>query len=205
MITVSGYTGSNSSYNYNAVVSVRDVTDESGVFEEPVSIEEMKDYLRLEGYIDTDESTADELSSFDFDDVLLADMIKGSRQMMEEVAGISMIPKTLEAVLTNMCGMQEIPFGPVGDIVSLYQDDGTTEILAANYTIVGNLWKYIKEPTYKNMIITYETGYDKLPRGLKLDLMRLVAYMYENRGEDQDVQKFAFQLAMKYSRNSPIN
>lgn len=196
----------NSGYNYNAVVSVENISDESDLGTEPVTLQEVKDYLRLEGFIDTDESTADSLSDFDFDDNLIEnDIIPAARQMMEQVAGISMIPKTLEAVLTNMCGMIEIPFGPVRSIVSLYQDDGTTEVLAANYNLVGNTWKYLKDPTYKNMILRYEAGYITLPKALKLDLLRLIAYMYENRGEDQAIEKFGFQLASKYSRNTPIN
>ncbi len=204
MITIIGYSGPPYyGSNYNTVVSVDDVTDESGFFEEPVSIEEMKDYLRLEGFVDIDESTAEDLSNFDFDDRLLAETIKGARQVMEEKAGISLIRKTLEAVLTNMCGMIEIPFGPVISVTSLFDSD-TTEILAANYTVVGNKWKYLKYPAQKHLTITYEAGYEKLPMALKLDLMRLVAYMYENRGDDPKIEAFSSQIASKYSRNTPI-
>ena len=190
--------------NYNAVISVEDITDEStGDFEEPVSIEEVKDYLRLEGFIDIDESTADDLSDFDFDNRLLAEIIKASRQMIEETAGISILPKTLEAVITNGCGMIEIPFGPVREVTELLDCEGT-EIESDNYRVVGNKWKNLQWPCYKNMKITYETGYEKLPMGLKLDVMRLAAYMYENRGDDPTIQKFASQISSKYSRNTGI-
>lgn len=189
--------------NYNAVISVDDITDESGVFEEPVSLEELKDYLRLEGFVDIDESTADDLSDFDFDDRLLTEIIKTSRELIEETAGISILPKTLEAVITNLCGMIEIPYGPVTSVIELLDEDDE-EITSDSYKVVGNKWKNLKYPCYKHMKITYETGYDKLPMGLKLDVMRLAAYMYENRGDDPTIQKFAFQIASKYSRNTGI-
>jgi hypothetical protein len=104
-----------------------------------------------------------------------------------------------------MCGMQEIPFGPVGDIVSLFQEDGTTEIVTPNYTVVGNKWKFLKWPCYKNMILTYEAGYgDDLPNPIKVDIMRLCAYMYENRGEDTKIEEFAYYMSCRYSRNTGI-
>src|SRR5687768_16831997 len=138
MISVIGYTGGGSGYNYNAIVSDKDVTDESDISVEPVTVDEFKDYLRLEGYIDTDESTADSLSDFDFDDGLIADIIKAARIKTEKKYNVSLVAKTLEVVITNMCGMQELPFPPIGDIVSLFQEDGATEMLAANYTVIGN-------------------------------------------------------------------
>ena len=163
----------------------------------------MKDYLRLEGFVDVDESTADDLSDFDFDDRLIAEMIKGSRELIEEKAGISLIRKTLEAVLTNLCGMIEIPFGPVVSVTSLF-DSETTEILSTNYKVVGNHWKYLKYPCQKHLTITYEAGYENLPMAFKMDIMKLGAYMYKNRGDDPSIDKFSSQIASKYSRNTPI-
>lgn len=38
--------------NYNAVISVDDISDDSGVITEPVTLEEMKNYMRLDGWQD---------------------------------------------------------------------------------------------------------------------------------------------------------
>src|SRR5438477_3009711 len=38
--------------NYNAVISVRDVTNDSGAVTEPVSLVEFKNYMRLSGFED---------------------------------------------------------------------------------------------------------------------------------------------------------
>jgi uncharacterized phiE125 gp8 family phage protein len=187
---------------YNEIYSIRDVTDESGDFEEPVAIDEMKDYLRIEGYVDDDESTADDLSNFDFDDTLIADLIKASREQIERISASTIVPKTLEAVINNF-RMIELPRGPIGDIVSLYDKDGV-EITSSNYTIVGTDRKFLKSPTQCELTITYEAGYSDLPASLKIDIMRLAAYMYENRGDDSSIQKFAAQLAGKYKREGWI-
>jgi len=189
--------------NYNAVISSLDITDESGVFEEPVSIEEMKDYLRLEGYIDFDESTSDNLSNFTGDDALLADLIRGARELVEEKAGITIVAKTWETVLTNQCGMIEIPYGPVLDIISLTDEDGN-DISSTSYKIVGNKWKYLKHPCFKNMTITYTAGFDQMPVAIKIDIMRIVAYLYEYRGDEEGAGKMAYKLSSKYSRNTVI-
>jgi hypothetical protein len=189
--------------NYNAVISSLDITDESGTFEEPVSIEEMKDYLRLEGYVDFDESTSDNLSNFTGDDALLADLIKGSRELIEEKAGITIVAKTWETVLTNLCGMIEIPYGPVHDIISLVDEDGN-DITSTSYKIVGNKWKYLKCPELKNMTITYTAGFDILPMPIKIDIMRVVAYLYEYRGDEEGAGRMAYKLSCKYSRNTVI-
>ncbi len=187
----------------NDILSKTDVTDESGDFEEPVSIDEMKDYLRLEGYVDDDESTSDDLSDFDFDDRLIADLIRTSREQMERISNSTIVAKTWEVVLTNLCGMQELPMGPVGTIISLYDDNGD-EVTSDNYTIVGNNRKFLKSPCQANMTITYEAGYTVVPKSLKIDIMRLTAYLYENRGDDAGIQKFASQLALKYAREGWI-
>jgi uncharacterized phiE125 gp8 family phage protein len=189
--------------NYNAVISVEDITDESGVYEEPVSLDEMKDYLRLEGFIDLDESTTDDLSNFDFDDLLITELITAARGLFEETAGISMRRKTLEAVITNLCGMIEIPYGPIVSITSLIDYEGN-EITSDNYRTVGNTWKKLVYPCNKHMAITYEAGYVDLPKAMKIDLMRLVSYMYEHRGDDSAIQSFSSQLISKYSRNAWI-
>jgi hypothetical protein len=186
--------------NYNHAEIPKDVTDESGVFEEPVSIDETKDYLRLEGYTDTDESTADDLSEFDFDDPLIADCNKAARLYFEKTLNRTIIPKTLEcSPFTNLCGMNEIPGAPIGEIISLFDEDGN-EITSDNYKVIGNSVKYLKYPCYANMTLTYEAGYDVCPEDLRLDIKRLAAYMYNNRGDDPSIKAFASQLANKYAR-----
>ncbi len=185
---------------YNDTYSIIDVTDDSGDYEEPVSIDEMKDYLRLEGYIDDDESTSDDLSDFDFDDMLIADMIRAAREQIEKISASTIVPKTWEAVINNY-RMYELTRGPIRNIISLTDKDG---VAITDYTTVGTGRVFLKTPNQCEMTITYTAGYDVLPASLKIDIMRLVTYMYENRGDDASIQKFASQLAGKYRREGWI-
>jgi hypothetical protein len=192
--------------NYNAVISVQDISDSSGEITEPVDLDEMKDYLRLNGFEDTEDSPATVTGTFTSDDILLTDMIRAARELIEEKAGISIIAHEFEAVITNLCGRLEIPYGPIIGVTSLKDSSDT---LITSYTLVGNLWKYLKNPCQKEMTITYSAGYGDvlttpLPRAIKIDIMRLVAYLYENRGDDAKIETFAFQLASKYSRRTAI-
>lgn len=192
--------------NYNAVISVRDITDESGITY-PVTLAEMKSYLRLSNWEDEDDSPSTFVGDFDYDDTLIGDLIIAATELIEETAGISITSHEKEAVITNLCGMQEIPYGPVRNIASVVDSSGNT-IAAANYTIAGNLWKFLKYPFQKELTITYTAGYDhaateRLPKAIKTDIMRLVAYMYTNRGEGKE-SEFAYKLACKYSRKTPI-
>lgn len=183
--------------NYNAVLS----TSESSLGSEPITGTELKNYLRLEGFTDSDESTSESLSDFDFDDTLITDIITAARQTLEKACGISLVTKTIEAVITNLAGRIELPYGPVNTISSLLDSDGAT-IEEDDYTVVGNQWKYLVSPCYEDMTITYTAGYSSLPKALKLDVLRLAAYMFIHRGDDSSIAAFTSQLAKKYSRNT---
>lgn len=267
--------------NYNAVISVRDVTDESGTITEPVSLDEIKNYLRLEGFEDVASivpespisitllagqtsvqddrlidaviltlsregvvytqslvvgnrkfvysnngtvtflnagevggetiditfgyTNATGIFNFTNDDDLLREMITAARELIEEKSGLSLVFHTWEAWLTNLCGMQEIPYGPIIGSPVVKDSLGNT----LTFTVAGNLWKYLLSPMYKNIVLTYNAGYGDvltapLPKAIKMDIMRVVAYMYENRGEDAKISEFVWQLSSKYSRNTAI-
>lgn len=100
----------------------------------------------------------------------------------------------------NSSGNMEIPFGPVRSIVSLY-DDNNVELLDTFYTTNGGAFLRLGYPKYKGMVMTYEAGYITLPKSLKLEMLRLCAYMYENRGDDHSINKFAYQISGKYIRD----
>lgn len=182
---------------YNNFCDHRDITYESGTATEPVTLTEVKNYIRLEGFVDDDESPAESLSDFDFDDNLLRDMIKAARETVEEACGLSLVPKTIEAMITNLCGGQEIKYGPVNSVTSLVDENSN----ALTPVVTGVQWKQLKSPCYENMKITYEAGYTTVPAPIKIDLLRLICYMYLNRG-DQEVKAFVLQMAKKYSRNT---
>lgn len=263
--------------NYNAVISVHDISDDSGAIIEPVTLTELKNYMRTEGFQDpstvvaatpisiplvqaattaqdnrligavitllaregivyTQALSAGNLTfsfnattgtitflnpgniggetlainygfsnggvfNFSGDDTLMNDLITSARQLFEQMAGISIVPHTWEVVLhyTNQCRKIELPYGPNITIWNVKDASGN---LITTYTLTGNFWKYFESTClWGDYTLTYQAGYMFLPKPIKIDIMRLATYMYENRGEDAKVQNFASQLAMKYSRN----
>lgn len=178
---------------YNLLIDWEDVTGDSGVYEEPVSISEAKDYLRLEGFVDDEDSPS---SDFDDDDRFLSEMITSARHRLEMWTGLSFIPKTFEIECTNLAGNYKLPFGPVTSITSVTNTDDTS----LDYTTTRNLSR-LKTPLQENIIVTYEAGYTDLPKALKQAILMEVAYRYEHRGEefdDKGICQAALNVAAPY-------
>jgi len=178
---------------YNLLIDYKDVTADSDITE-PLTVQEVKDYLRLEGFIDDSESLS---SDFTDDDTLIGELITSARVRLEDYTGLSFIPKTMEIEFTNLAGNFVIPFGPVTEITTLtYSDEDLTAI--TEYTTTNNLSK-LKTPLYKNMIMTYEAGYATLPKGLKLAMLKQIAWDYTNRGDERkDLAMDAMVQASSY-------
>lgn len=184
---------------------VRDVTVYSGAITEPVTVQEVKDYIRLTGFVDVDESPSTDLSDFNFDDDLIADIITAVREGFEQELGVSLIPKTLSAVITNQCGMIEIPMGPVADITSLKDNAGND----LTYTLVGDLGDFpnLKYPCHEDMVMVYEAGYGNtdcpaVPKAIKLDMLKACYWHYENRGDVANVGTFISSVSKRFMRKT---
>lgn len=93
---------------YNHIYLVENVDEESGPVVEPVTLQEVKDYIRLEGFTPDDDSPS---SGFDFDDTLIEELITEGRVWVEKYTGVHLIPKQLQVFLLNQAGMIELP-GP---------------------------------------------------------------------------------------------
>lgn len=183
---------------YNLLIDWEDQTNESGITE-PVSVEEVKNYLRLEGFIESSESIS---SDFNDDDVLIEVLIQSARERIEEYTGLSLIPKTWEIEFTNLAGGFEIPFGPVNMINYILDDEGES-ISSDDFDISSN-GRILKYPKYENMVMNYEAGYVTVPRGLKEAILKEVAYRYINRGDVnvEGMSKEARVLASSYKTDN---
>lgn len=175
---------------YNLLIDWKDHTVD---ITEPLTVQEVKDYLRLEGFIDNSQSLS---SNFNDDNALIGDLIISARERLEEYTGLSFVPKTLEVELTNLCGDFEIPYGPVNSIVYLKDNEDTS---ITDYELSLNK-RLLKTPKLTNMTLKYEAGYEVLPLGLKDAMYKEVAYRYINRGDEnkEGLSKEAMVLAAKY-------
>lgn len=158
----------------------QDITDESSVPDEPVTLQEMKDYLRLEGFVDTDESTTESLSDFSFDDTLITNMIIAARRTAEDYCGISIVYHRWKDIVTNGAGDIEIRMGPVRGFVSMFEKD-LTAVGADSYDILGFNFMEIETTFTEKRIIIYDAGYEDVPKMICLAIKQMVAHWYENR------------------------
>lgn len=175
--------------NYNLIIDVRDREYDSPSNSEPVSRAEVKNFLRLESWEDDLSSTAD--ITFNTDDDLIEELITTARVSIEQVTGLSLIPHEYRVVLTNLAGMIELPFGPIGDVSHLYYqyDTDYSNDDVANIILVGTEFKRVRFPVDERITIDYSAGYGRgdtppIPKALKQAILRQVAYWYENRGDD---------------------
>lgn len=184
---------------YNHIYNVEDVSDESGQVTEPVTLAEMKKYLRLDG--SEDESPGDE---FDYDDELIEELITEARIWIEGFTGLHLVEKSLQVVLLNQAGGIEIP-GPVtGDIVIKNKDGETID--AEDYVFIGSQFPKLMTTFCDRITLEYTAGYssETIPRGLKIAIRAYVADHFEYRGDDKppSANERAAQKARPYRRLS---
>lgn len=186
---------------YNHIHDVSDITDDSDVIVEPVTVAEMKNFLRLDGFEDDDESGEMDFTS---DDELIAELITASREGIEKWCGISIVRHRWQVLLTNENGSIELPYSNNMTLVSIKNCEDE-DIETDDYTIRGTSFKYLSKPYYENMTLVYDAGYDedKVPKRLKQAIMRDVAYHYENRNDEPGkIAEQAMVLASAFKRVS---
>lgn len=186
------------SNNYNNYLDRIDITSESGYPQEPVAIQQVKDYLRIEGFVDADESTTEALSDFEYDDALIADMIVAARRKAEKYCGCSFVFHTWKVLLTNCAGDIELPMGPVREFTQLL-DCNDTEIESGSYKLRGFSFMFLECPKQENLTLIYDAGYEDCPEEVCLAIMQMVGYWYENRVVGE-MPKLAMNTLMAYKR-----
>lgn len=182
--------------NYNHIRDTIDISNESAPGSEPVTLAEMKVYLRLRGFIDDNDSTA--IPEFTDDDELIEEFIKTARQGLEEELGASIVPHTWKAVgVTNEAGDIRLWYGPVRELTSVKDDEDNTYETDKTKVVGDNLTK----PCDSCMTVEYEAGYENIPSPLITEIKRMVAYMYENRGDVDGLEGYKYSAdALKYNR-----
>lgn len=169
---------------YNAVISTVFGPEDTT---EPITLAEVKRKLRI----------MDATTDFDTE---LNDLITQCRQMFEEVLGVSMIQRTVYAVLQNQLGNMELPYGPLNAVTSAQDKDGNT-IDANSYNIIGEKFAYL-ETKYDWIGLTYTVN-AYAPAGLKEALLREIAWRFNHRGdEENDSNGLHAREALKYKRGS---
>lgn len=159
---------------YNAVLETVAIDAEG--FEELVTLLEVKAHLFIEA------------DNTDYDTYLNA-LIPQCRVAIEKFTGISLVEKSVTAVIKNELGGQELPYGPVDEVTAFVDQDGET-VETANYDLDGVLFKTLRT-TGDYYKITYTAGTNELIESgtpdyltaCKLAVLHEIAYRFEHRGD----------------------
>lgn len=164
----------------NAVIDV--VLDEGDSVAFPVTLDVMKDYLKIS-------TTAD--------DELIVAMITEARIWAEKRCGISIVEKEVTAIIEVM-NEQELPYGPIQkDTIVVVNSEGDT---VTDPVLIGLDGGYISLRGVGRFEVSYTAGMATVPQDLQGAIKAYVAFSYENRGDelDKSAQPFAV-LARKKS------
>lgn len=154
---------------FNAVL---DLIFDDGTVEEPVLLADIKAYAKI------DTGTAD--------DTILGYLITTARQQCEDFTGISIVPRTITAVLNNSCGGIFLPYCPFKTLTSVTDQDGN---VLTDYKISGTTFPQLISPCEDRLTLIYTTGYENLPQEIKTAILQQTFYLYENRGESAVISR----------------
>jgi hypothetical protein len=166
----------------------------NGEVTEPVTLAEAKNYCRV---------------STSADDALILDLITQAREAVEKATGLCIIPRTVTAWFNNPSGSFQLPYGPMQYFLSM-QDANGNEIVPPTYNIIGSQFPTVIFPIWNGLRATYQSGYDCVPRDLKVAILDQIDFDYENRGADVErydqtgVCQKAWRACQRYTRTSPI-
>ena len=152
----------------NTIISLPIVTTDLAT--EPVTLQEAKDWMAVK--------TTEE-------DDIIEDLITRARQMVEKYTGLSFGEKEITAVIhADGCGTPyALPYGPTISITSVLNRVAfsSSEVMVdgEDYQLQAGLFICRVEGL---MEIVYEAGFLELPEELKGDILRVVAWLFQNRG-----------------------
>jgi len=166
----------------------------NGQIVEPVTLAEAKNYCRV---------------STNADDALITDLITQAREAVERATGLCLVPRTVTTWFNNTGGGFNLPWGPMTYFLGLVSEDDMG-IVNGQFKIIGGQYPKVLYPAYSNLKATYQSGFDCVPKDLKIAILDQIDFDYENRGADVErydqtgVCQKAWRACQRYTRTSPI-
>lgn len=181
------------------------VTVTTGPSVEPVTVEEAKEFCRID---------------ISDDDTLLTNLIKAAREASERYTGRAYINQTVKVVGETNSRMITLPRPPQSAISTVKYLDSAGAwqalTLTTDYTVIAvgstiavyiSGSPYVNENGYYTVEIVYTAGYGaaaiNVPYALKQAILNRVAAMYENRGNGTPNYHNARALEGPYRRVLP--
>lgn len=176
------YTPSNGSFTgYSVQLATGSVT-------EPITLQEAKDYARIDGFSE---------------DALITSLITMARQHCESYTGKSIVLKTVTISSFTYPYQFQMPYGPLTNelnitkCVTLDQNGVETPL---TYQVVAGLFPKIQilggPQSYKFRLV-YTAGFAVVPEDIKLAIKMMVNTLYERREDFSDLQAIESPLGVK--------
>lgn len=155
---------------------------------EPVTLQEAKNYCKVSNGVDDD---------------LILELITSARERLEKYTGIAFGVKELVCYFKSVDTPFEVPYGPYPEIDEVVNDEEDE----VTYTLQGFNFITMTANSSAGLKITYTTGYEELPKGLKLAILKQVFTDYENRenyaySSVNELSSDAMRTADPFKRNS---
>ena len=137
---------------------------------EPVTLEDVKDWLTVT-YLD--------------DDDLLTALIAECRDGMEQFLTLSLVAKTL-TIDADLYREQELPFGPISALTSVMWRNGTIYEATTDYDFDAESGIFLPGIAGRFKIVATAGPMDLVNyASLRADLKRIIGYCYDNRGDQE--------------------
>ena len=147
----------------NSLISKTVTTD---IVTELVTVDEAKLWLKI---------------TFSEDDSIIASLIKAARLYLENLTNFALGQKTMEIIVDlDYTESYYLP-APLTSILTFTRWDGSAFVGNNGYYLFRNSLAINDSGRYK---ITFTCGYTVLPADFKTDILKLVAWNYQNRGLD---------------------
>jgi hypothetical protein len=147
----------------NTLISKTVTTD---IVTELVTVEDAKLWLKI---------------TFSEDDTIIASLIKAARIYIENLTNYALGQKTIEIIADlDFTESYSLPL-PIGSILSFQRWDGSAFVNDSSYYLFRNSLVIDDSGRYK---ISLTCGFSVMPADFKTDILKLVAWNYQNRGLD---------------------
>lgn len=151
----------------------------------PLTLEQVKDHLRVDGTTE---------------DALLTALIGAATEHVQNITNRQLMRATYRLFLDRLPSSVPLPRPPFAHITSItaIDENGQEAVFEETYyttselehaTIRGVLDSGWYASTYKDIVIEYEAGYEdatKVPEAIKQAMLLIIGHLYENREDKTD-------------------
>lgn len=170
---------------------VRDIAVLSDTIAEPITLEEAKNYLRVD---------------YPEDDALIEALITSARVRLEQYAGVAMTQRNLQ-VVAFMSEFIELPYVPIGVLLSVEYWNNTEwiQLEEGDYNTLGTNTMKIYAVAYGEgeYRFTYTCGYCDPTPTMRTAVFKMLADLYEYRESSVESSKPSPNLTTAYELMKP--